>query len=125
MEQITRNFPYWFCGNYKKYIGREQEMPFDQHQLLALLAPRHLYVASALEDTWSDPLSEFMAASLAGEAYRLLGLRGLVNPTGEFIAPGESLHEGEVGYHLRTGLHFLSRYDWQQYMRYFDRHFPG
>ena len=125
VEQITRNFPYWFCGNYKKYIGREQDMPFDQHQLLALLAPRHLYVASALEDIWSDPLSEFMAASLAGEAYRLLGLRGLVNPTGEFIAPGESLHEGEVGYHLRTGLHFLSRYDWQQYMRYFDRHFPG
>ena len=125
VEQITRNFPYWFCGNYKKYVGREDEMPFDQHQLLALLAPRTLYVASAQDDAWSDPYSEFMSAKLASEAFELLGGKGLVNPTGEFIDANEHLHEGNVGYHLRTGAHFLSRYDWQQYMMYFDRHFPG
>ena len=125
VEQITRNFPYWFCGNYKKYVGHEDEMPFDQHQLLALLAPRTLYVASAEEDAWSDPYSEFMAAKLASEAFELLGGKGLVNPTGEFIAAKEHLHEGNVGYHLRPGLHFMSRDDWQQYMMYFDRHFPG
>ena len=125
VEQITRNFPYWFCGNYKKYVGREDEMPFDQHQLLALLAPRTLYVASAQDDAWSDPYSEFMSAKLASEAFELLGGKGLVNPTGEFIGANEHLHEGNVGYHLRTGAHFLSRYDWQQYMMYFDRHFPG
>ena len=125
VEQITRNFPYWFCGNYRKYVGREDEMPFDQHQLLALLAPRTLYVASAQDDAWSDPYSEFMSAKLASEAFELLGGKGLVNPTGEFIDANEHLHEGNVGYHLRTGAHFLSRYDWQQYMMYFDRHFPG
>ena len=125
VEQITRNFPYWFCGNYRKYVGREDEMPFDQHQLLALLAPRTLYVASAQDDAWSDPYSEFMSAKLASEAFELLGGKGLVNPTGEFIDANEHLHEGNVGYHLRTGAHFLSRYDWQQSMMYFDRHFPG
>ena len=125
IEQITRNFPHWFCGNYKKYVGREDEMPFDQHQLLALLAPRTLYVASAKEDAWSDPYSEFMAAKLASEAFELLGGKGLVNPTGEFIGVNEHLHEGNVGYHMRSGLHFMSRNDWQQYMMYFDKHFPG
>lgn len=125
VEQITNNFPYWFCGNYQKYRGREHDMPFDQHQLMALLAPRHLYVASALEDIWSDPTSEFMAAKLASDAWTLHGRTGLVNPTGDYISAGEHLHDGDVGYHMRTGLHFLSRYDWQQYMQYFDRHFPG
>lgn len=125
VEAITKHFPYWFCGNYKKYIGREYEMPFDQHQLMALIAPRSLYVASAAEDTWADPASEFMAAYLAGQAYERLGLKGLVNPKGDYIAAGEHLHEGSVGYHMRAGVHFMSRYDWQQYMLYFDKHFPA
>ena len=100
-------------------------MPFDQHQLLALMAPRTLYVASASEDLWCDPKSEFMSAKLASDAYELLGLTGMVNPTGEIVGVNEHLHEGNVGYHLRTGKHFMSRYDWQQYMAYFDKHYPG
>lgn len=125
VKEITKSFPYWFCGNYQKYIDREHEMPFDQHQLLALMAPRKLYVASAEEDTWADPYSEFMAAKLASDAYDLLGMTGLVNPTGEMIGANEHLHEGNVGYHMRSGKHFMSRYDWQQYMMYFDKHCPG
>lgn len=124
VKDIIANFSYWFCGNYRKYADNEQAMPFDQHQLVALLAPRHLYISSAQEDTWADPRSEFMSAHLASEAYRLLGGSGLINPTGEYIEAGEQLHEGRVGYHLRTGTHFLSRYDWQRFMMYFDKHMP-
>jgi hypothetical protein len=125
VKEITKNFPYWFCGNYQKYIDRENEMPFDQHQLLALMAPRTLYVASAVEDLWSDPYSDFMSAKLASDAYELLGVTGLVNPTGEMIGVNEHLHEGNVGYHMRAGKHFMSRDDWKQYMAYFDKHYPG
>lgn len=121
---ITRVFPYWFCGNYKKYAGNEDQMPFDQHQLLALMAPRALYVASAAEDVWSDPNSEFMAATLASDSYEMLGMHGLINPTRDYIDVGEHRHEGNIGYHLRKGLHFLSRDDWQQFMTYFASHFP-
>ena len=102
----------------------EDEMPFDQHQLMALLAPRILYVASAVEDLWADPQSEFMAATLASESYEMLGLSGLVNPWKDYISVGQHLHDGHIGYHLRKGRHFLSRDDWQQYMAYFDEHFP-
>ena len=91
---------------------------------MALLAPRILYVASAVEDLWSDPQSEFMAATLASESYEMLGLSGLVNPWKDYISVGQHLHDGHIGYHLRKGRHFLSRDDWQQYMAYFDEHFP-
>lgn len=124
VDVITNVFPYWFCGNYRKYANREDEMPFDQHQLMALLAPRILYVASAVEDLWADPQSEFMAATLASESYEMLGLSGLVNPWKDYISVGQHLHDGHIGYHLRKGRHFLSRDDWQQYMAYFDEHFP-
>lgn len=124
IDDIVARFPYWFCGNYKKYAGNEEALPFDQHQLTALLAPRNLYISSAIEDIWADPHSEFMSAHLATEAYALFGKTGLINPTGEYIKVGEQLHEGNVGYHVRSGVHFLSRYDWQRFMMYFDKHFP-
>ena len=124
VKEITR-FTHWFCRNYHQYAEREAEMPFDQHQLLALIAPRLLYVASASEDAWADPASEFMGAALASQAYERLGLQGLVNPAGDMIQADQQLHEGRIGCHLRPGPHFLSRYDWQRFMAYFDRHAPG
>ena len=121
VKAITTHFPYWFCENYQKYREKEQEMPFDQHQLLALMAPRLVYVASASEDKWADPKSEFLACVAASDAFKLLGKKGLVHE-GRTIEPGEFLHEGDIGYHLRPGTHFLSRYDWQMFMRFMDRH---
>ncbi len=120
VEQITKRFPHWFCKNYQKYTGKEHEMPFDQHQLLALFAPRPVYVASASEDSWADPYSEFLACVAAGDAYKLLGQKGLMHEN-RFIQPSEFLHEGKIGYHLRKGPHFLSRYDWQMFMRFMDK----
>ena len=118
---ITKNFPFWFCENYQKYIENEENMPFDQHQLLALVAPRPLCVGSATEDEWADPESELMSAYLAGEAYELLGLSGLSGDIEKPIKPDEKRFEGTVGYQLRKGTHFLSRHDWQGYIEFFNK----
>ena len=119
---ITKNFPFWFCENYQKYIENEENMPFDQHQLLSLVAPRLLCVGSATEDEWADPESERMGAYLAGEAYELLGLPGLSGDIEKAVQPNEKRLDGYVGYSLRKGTHFLSRHDWQAYMAFFDAH---
>ncbi len=119
IEDITRVFPFWFCGNYRNFAGREGDMPFDQHFLLAAAAPRRVYVASAEDDAWADPKSEFLCALAAGEAYEALGLRGLVTED-RFPKAGEALHGGHIAYHMRKGTHFLSREDWQNVIKYWN-----
>lgn len=117
VKAITDRFGYWFCENYKKYRDNEKEMPFDQHFLISAIAPRLAYVTSAVEDEWADPESEFLGCAAAQSAYQLLGLRGLVTED-QLPKPGTKLHQGEIGYHLREGTHFFSRYDWQCFMEY-------
>ncbi len=107
----------WFCETYKTYVGREDEQPYDQHLLLACVAPRLLCVGSAALDRGADPKSEFLSSLSASRAWELLGKPGLVCPD-RLPEPGDSFHGGQVGYHLRTGLHFFSRYDWNRYMEF-------
>jgi len=120
IQDINRAFPYWFCENYKKYNGREEDLPLDQHMLLALSAPRLLYVASASEDTWADPTSEFSAAVHASPVYRLFGDEGL--GTSSFPEPESPIHRGRIAYHLRTGKHNLTEYDWSRYLDFAAKH---
>jgi len=116
----VRSAGYWYCGNYRKYIDRASERPTDQHMLIALIAPRPAYVASAEQDLGADPRGEFLAASHAEPAYRLYGLRGL----GGLEMPGVERPVGDyVGYHLRSGGHDILAYDWEQFMNFADRHF--
>jgi pimeloyl-ACP methyl ester carboxylesterase len=119
IENINNKFPHWFCQNYKMFNGREAELPVDQHQLIALLAPRPAYIASASEDSWADPLSEFLSGVAASPVYELFGIKGL-NKT---IMPktDSSLHEGFIGYHLRPGKHNLTLYDWQRFIEFADK----
>ena len=113
VEDITRVFPYWFCENYKQYSGRESEMPFDQHYLIASMAPRYTYVASAFEDEWADPASELLACVAASEAYEKLGMDGFICD-GRLPEIGDVYHDGNIGYHLRAGKHYFSREDWNK-----------
>ena len=124
VSNLVKKFDYWFCGNFQSYADREEELPFDQHFLLALIAPRHLYVASASRDEWADPVSEFLGCAAASPAFELCGVQGLVlektNGTGHM--PMEPLHEGHIGYHLRQGTHHLGREDWNHVMEYRRKH---
>lgn len=117
VEKICETFGYWFCDNYRQYIKRESEMPFDQNYLLSLIAPRKVYAASASEDLWADPKSEFINCFITSQVYSLYGLKGLVCPE-EYPKPGDVFNEGNIGYHLREGTHFFSAYDWEKYMEY-------
>lgn len=110
MTSIHLMMPYWFAPVFGKYVGREQALPFDQHTVLALVAPRMLHVASGSLDFWADPMGEHRSTVLAGEVYRLYG-----NPAMEETFPevNTSVTAGALGYHLRQGPHLLTEYDWR------------
>lgn len=109
----------WFCENYRLYNDDEAMLPIDQHMLLALIAPRPLYVASASEDEWADPDSELLSCRLAGAAYGLYGKTGVLAP--ETIENDMPYHGGEIAYHRRTGSHALTRFDWRLFLDFADQ----
>jgi pectate lyase len=121
---ITRAFPHWFCGNFQQYADHEDRLPVDQHQLLALIAPRPLYVASAVEDRWADPRGEFLAAFHATPAWPLLG-----RDLGDWKSPQPPATDQPLGtrlrYHVRAGRHDLTDFDWQQYLDFADQELPA
>ena len=114
----------WFCENYKKNEHAEDDKPYDQAYLLALIAPRLLCVGSAALDRGADPESEFLTSLWASQAWELLGERGLVTPE-RMPQPGDHLTQGSIGYHLRDHRHFLSREDWNAYIRFLHKKIPG
>jgi hypothetical protein len=123
LQKMVTRFPYWLCRNAWKFVNQEDDLPVDQHMLLALIAPRPVYVASGVDDTWADPRGEYASAYLASEVYRLLGKRGL---TSEGLPPlGEAVLDSEVGYHIREGGHSVEPYDWRMFMDFCDRHLKG
>lgn len=111
VAKICDVFPFWFCENYYQYAHHEKRMPFDQHFLLACIAPRLVHVSSAVEDLWADPVSEFLNCYASG-----------LIAEDRLPVPGDRFHDGRVGYDLRDGQHYFSRADWLNLIAFLKKH---
>lgn len=120
VDHINKAFPQWFCHNFSKYVGKVPEMPFDQHMVLALMAPRPLYVGSAAEDLNEDPKGEFLALKATEPVYKLFGFPGL--PMDKMPEVNQPIQGVQLAYHLREGKHGITAFDWENYFKFIKNH---
>ena len=120
VKQINKNFPHWFNAEFKKFDEQPDRLPFDQHSLIALCAPRPVLLANAVEDTWANPEGQFQMLVAADPVYRFLGVEGLASkempPTGRLI-------DSKLGYFIRPGKHSMTKEDWSVFLDFADHHF--
>jgi hypothetical protein len=119
VTNLVDAFPYWFNANFQKYRDHADQLPVDAHELIALIAPRPVYVTGAEDDRWGDPKGEFLACVAAGPVYRLLGAQDL--GTSEIPALNQPIMR-KIGYHTRTGKHEVTDFDWDQFLTFADMH---
>lgn len=110
----------WFCENYKKFNENETMLPVDQHMLIAAIAPRLCYVSSSSEDSWADPAAERDSCRLASSVYELYNKKGAVLPN-EPIEVNKAYHDGMIGYHVKTGKHSITKYDWEMFLKFLSK----
>ena len=120
---INTVFPHWFASAFHAYNGNEGALPVDQHMLLALVAPRPLYVASAQGDAWADPRGEYLSLFYASRAYSLYDPKIIISD--RMPAVDQPVSSGNLGYHMRSGGHDVTRYDWEQFLDFADLHMQG
>ena len=122
LQNMCDYLPTWICRNACKFAGNVHEMPVDQHSLLATMAPRPFYVSSAQHDLWADPAGQWMGTSMAAPSYELYGLDVGFTPAGP-PPVNQPVIKSSIGYHLRSGVHGLELFDWEQYMKFIEFHF--
>jgi hypothetical protein len=121
VDDMTQNFPYWFAANFQKYAGHWNDMPVDAHMLIALSAPRPVFITGGTQDQWADPVGEFKAAVAAGPVYRLLGKKDVGTTT---LPPLDTpLVKGDIGWHYHTGGHAATADDWKAFLDFVAKYF--
>jgi len=122
VDDMAQNFPWWFAGAFQQWSGRWQEMPVDAHMLIALSAPRPVFLTGGTADQWADPAGEYLAAVAAGPVYRLLGAKdlGTTEPRPPLDTP---LTSGDIGWHYHTGAHAATPADWSAFLVFLDKYF--
>jgi hypothetical protein len=122
VANLMDSFPYWFAENFRKYAAHVDQLPVDMHELIALSAPRPVYVTGAEDDQWADPKGEFLACVGAGPVYRLLGKQDLgTDQTPALNSP--ILHT--IAFHIRSGKHEVTPFDWEQFLLFADKYLAG
>jgi len=121
VDDMTQNFPYWFAGNFQKFAGHWNDMPVDAHMLIALSAPRPVFITGGTADQWADPVGEFKAGVAAGPVYRLLGKKDL--GTTELPPLDTPLTKGDIGWHYHTGGHAATAADWKAFLDFVGKYF--
>jgi hypothetical protein len=123
LDDMAQNFPWQFAGNLQKWVGRWNDLPVDQHMLIALCAPRPVYVNGGLTDQWSDPKGEFLALAAAGPVYRLLGAADL--GVTELPPLDRPVVGGALAFHYHSGGHAALPADWKAFLDFAGRHFKA
>lgn len=118
-KDIYNSFPWWFTENFQKYQDDVNELPVDAHELIALIAPRPVYLDGAIEDRWADPLGAILAANAAAPVFKLFGEEGLDIAK---LPPPDSPIMHTLGFHYRPGVHAVTEYDWEQFLKFADLH---
>ena len=115
---MNKRIPHWLCQNSNKFNHIEEKLPFDQHTLLSLIAPRPVLVASASTDPLSDPIGEFFGAKHASGVYNFLNVEGL----GTNQLPKEDkLINSRIGYYIRKGRHDITDIDWDNFLKFSEK----
>jgi dienelactone hydrolase len=121
VDDMAQNFPYWFAGSFQKWAGRWNDMPVDAHLLIALSAPRPVFITGGTQDQWADPVGEFLAEVAAGPVYRLLGKKDA--GVDRLPPPDTPLIDGDLGWYYHTGPHAATPADWQAFLHFLDKYF--
>lgn len=121
VDDMAQNFPWQFAGNFQQWSGRWKEMPVDAHMLIALSAPRPVFITGGTADQWADPVGEFQAGVAAGPVYRLLGRKDL--GVTELPALDTPIVDGDIGWHYHTGPHAATAADWRAFARFLEKYF--
>jgi hypothetical protein len=117
ISNLTGAFPYWFCNNFQKYAGHADRLPVDTHELIALIAPRPVYITGGETDRWADPKGEFLACVAAGPVYRLLGAEDLET---DRMPQLDQPITHTIAYHIHKGGHDVTAFDWDQFLSFAD-----